>query len=82
MYRNKGIGTALLKIAEDTAFKQSDIVGLGVGLYTDYGNAQKLYVKSGYIPDGNGLTYKNKKVKPGSQTRVDDELLIWMVKTK
>lgn len=79
-FRNNGAGTSLLKTAEDEAFKKSDIIGLGVGLYADYGNAQKLYVKHGYIPDGNGLTYENRPAMPGASVLVDDELLIWMVK--
>jgi hypothetical protein len=33
-------------------------VGLGVELCADYGPAQMLYIKKGYIPDGNGVTYK------------------------
>jgi len=63
-----------------SAFEKTDTVDSGVGLYADYGNAQKLYVKRGYIPDGFGLTYENKPVESGHQVRVDDELLIWMVK--
>ena len=33
------------------------IVGIGVGLYPDYGSAQRLYIKRGYLPDGHGATY-------------------------
>ncbi|WP_341808391.1 GNAT family N-acetyltransferase [Wolbachia endosymbiont (group E) of Neria commutata] len=33
--RNKGIGSALLEVAEKEAAKKSAIVGLGVGLYAD-----------------------------------------------
>ncbi len=61
-YRNKGIGTQLLEVAEQLAATQSPIVGLGVGLYDDYGSAQKLYIKKGYIPDGHGVTYNYKAV--------------------
>ncbi len=45
--RCRGIGSELLKIAEKAAAKKSNIVGLRVGLYADYGAAQKLYVKKG-----------------------------------
>ncbi len=81
-YRKQGIGSQLLYIAEKTAFEKSDIVGLGVGLYADYGAAQQLYVRKGYIPDGNGITYKNKSVVPGEKVIVNDELLLWLVKYK
>lgn len=80
-YRNKGIGSLLLDIAEQEASKLgSHIIGLGVGLYKDYGHAQKLYVKRGYIPDGLGVTYDYKPVKPGSSQPVDDDLVLWFTK--
>lgn len=79
-YRNQGIGTILLKCAEEFSFKKSPIVGLGVGLYADYGNAQKLYIKNGYIPDGGGITHHYTSVKPGSTVPVDDDLVLWFTK--
>lgn len=78
--RNKGIGSALLEIAEKEAAKKSAIVGLGVGLYADYGAAQKLYVKRGYVPDGLGVTYKYKDIKPGAKVDLDDDLVLWFIK--
>ena len=44
----------LLEIAEKEVATKGDIVGIGVGLYEDYGPAQRLYIKRGYIPDGKG----------------------------
>lgn len=79
-YRNKGIGTRLLEVAEQLAATQSQVVGLGVGLYNDYGNAQKLYIKKGYIPDGYGVTYKYQPVIPGDSAPVDDDLVLWFTK--
>ena len=79
-YRRHGIGSKLLDCAEAEAQKKSSCVGLGVGLFVDYGNAQKLYVKRGYVPDGFGITYKNKPVKPGDSVVVDDDLILWLVK--
>lgn len=43
-HRNKGIGSLLIETAEREAFKDNDTVGLGVGLYKDYGQAQKIYI--------------------------------------
>ena len=65
-FRNKGIGAQLLEVAERQAATRSHVVGLGVGLYRDYGNAQKLYIKKGYAPDGQGLTYQYQHVEPGA----------------
>jgi len=83
-FRRKGIGQKLLQIAESEALKYSDTVGIGVGLYggTDggYGNAQRLYVKHGYIPDGYGITYEEKLAIPGRMYMLDDQLILWMTK--
>lgn len=79
-YRNKGIGTQLLEVAEQLASTQSPVVGLGVGLYDDYGSAQKLYIKKGYIPDGYGVTYNYQAVIPGDNARIDDDLVLWFTK--
>jgi hypothetical protein len=39
--------------------EHSESVGIGVGLYLDYGVAQTMYVKRGYIPDGKGICKNN-----------------------
>ncbi len=79
-YRDKGVATALMAEAEARLRGKFHAVGLGVGLYRDYGNAQKLYVKLGYIPDGNGICYKNTAVVPGASVTVDDDLLMYFIK--
>lgn len=79
-FRGRGIASNLLNIAEQEAFTKSKTVGIGVGLYKDYGTAQKLYIKSGYIPDGNGLTYDYQFATPGSTVIVDDDLVLWFRK--
>lgn len=56
-------------------------VGIGVGLYKDYGTAQRLYVQMGYIPDGMGVTYKSSYITPREQYPVDDDLIFWMKKS-
>ena len=79
-YLRQGYATRLMDIAETEAKIKSNIVGLGVGLYKDYGPAQKLYMNRGYKLDGNGITYASQPVVPGTKVIVDDDLLIWMVK--
>ena len=44
-HRRQGIGNALLDRAESAAAARSKVVGLGVGLYSDYGAAQRIYVR-------------------------------------
>ncbi|HXW52885.1 MAG TPA: GNAT family N-acetyltransferase, partial [Myxococcota bacterium] len=60
--------------------QKSPVVGIGVGLYDGYGDAQKLYVKRGYIPDGLGPTYRYIKLVYGQSVNVDDDLVMWFTK--
>ena len=79
-FRRQGIGTQLMGEAERMITQRSAIVGIGVGLYVDYGAAQRLYVKRGYIPDGKGLVSHDRFVKPGDQVAVDDDLVLYLTK--
>lgn len=80
-YQGHGLGKVLLTSLEDVARDHgAKTVGLGVGLYKDYGPAQRLYFKSGYIPDGNGISYEHRAVIPGNAYQVDDELILWFTK--
>ncbi len=80
-HRRQGIGKQLMAwleaIARQEGCKQ---IGLGVGLYPDYGPAQQLYFHLGYRPDGRGITYKCKTAAFGEKYRIDDDLVLWMVK--
>ena len=80
-HRKNGIGKRLLDTCEKYA-KESGYqsIGLGVGLYKDYGSAQRLYTTNGYVLDGNGLLYGNAPVSPGTSVFVDDDLLLYLVK--
>jgi len=79
--RRQGTGTALIQALEEVArglgYKQ---VGISVGLHADYGAAQRLYVKLGYIPDGLGVTYDRMTVAAGEIRPVDDNLCLMMVR--
>lgn len=79
-FRNQGIGSKLMDIAENVAKEKGACVGIGVGLYDGYGEAQKLYVKRDYIPDGRGISYHNTPVAAGSSVCVDDGLILWLTK--
>jgi hypothetical protein len=47
---------------------------------TDLGNAQRLYVARGYVPDGRGLVWRNEAVKYRQQITVDDDLVLHFIK--
>ncbi|MEM7539789.1 MAG: GNAT family N-acetyltransferase [Chloroflexota bacterium] len=83
-FRRQGIGTRLMDEAECLIAKNSTlsppIAGIGVGMYADYGAAQRLYVKRGYIPDGRGIMYDIEPVPPGAQTVNDDSLVLFFTK--
>lgn len=80
-HRKQGLGTALIKWLEKLASQESyQQIGIGVGLYKDYGPAQKLYFELGYSPEGNGITYKGESTIPGQSYPLDDDLILWLTK--
>lgn len=79
-YRNRGIGSILMDVAEKIAAKYADIVYLGVGLHSGYGSAQRMYVKRGYIPDGSGIWYQDKVCEPYEACQNDDDLVLYFSK--
>lgn len=79
-YQGRGIGSLLLNEVEKVAVKTSSTVMIGVGLCADYGPAQRLYVKSGYVPDGSGVWYKGKLLDRGATCYNDDELALYFKK--
>jgi GNAT superfamily N-acetyltransferase len=81
VFRRRGIATTLLDKAEQTISERSNIVGIAVGMYSDYGVAQRIYSKRGYVPDGSGLVYQGKYVKPGQIITVDDDLVLYFTKS-
>lgn len=79
-FRRQRIGSRLMDRAEHMVAERSDTVGIGVGMYPDYGNAQRLYVFRGYVPDGRGLTYKNEVLPPMATALNDDDLVLFFTK--
>jgi GNAT superfamily N-acetyltransferase len=80
--RRNGVATFMIEWCEDAArAKGKDMVGIGVGLTRDYGPAQILYAKLGYIPDGFGVTYDRENVTPHETYRMDDDLSLMLVKS-
>ena len=79
-WRQRGIGAALMDNAERQIAERSPFAGIGVGMTADYGAAQRLYVKRGYIPDGRGLTYDGRVLAHGESTLNDDSLVLYFTK--
>ena len=79
-FQRMKIGTALMDEAENRITVRASIAGIGVGLHTDYGPAQVLYARRGYVPDGRGLYTHGVYPKYGDQVRVDDDLTLYLTK--
>ena len=79
-FRRQGIGTALLDAAEAKIAERSDVAGIGVGMTADYGQAQRMYSRRGYVPDGRGLTQDRQTVKFRQPIVVDDSTALWFTK--
>lgn len=79
-FRRRGVATLLLDEAERLVGERSPVVGIGFGLYADYGTAQRLYVRRGYVPDGHGISYRSRPVLGGETVKVDDHLALYLRK--
>lgn len=79
-FQQQRIGNKLMETAEQYAAKRSNIVGIGVGLTSNYGAAQILYAKRGYTPDGLGISYQGQHLKYGDYTQVNDDLVLHFTK--
>ena len=80
-YQRKGVGARLMDAAEQIAARHADAVCLGVGLCREYGAAQRIYARRGYIPDGSGVWYRDQPcVQYETVCTVDDDLVLYLSK--
>ena len=80
-YRRRGVATLLMDAAEQLARDRGiATLGITVGLFDDYGPAQRLYGQRGYIPDGRGACQGQQPLRQGMRVTVDDDLIIWLTK--
>lgn len=80
IFQRRGIGTRLLDRAEQEALEMASQVGIAVGLHPGYNAAQRLYALRGYVPDGQGVTYKNRYLSEGDTVPLDDSLTLHLIK--
>lgn len=79
-FRRRGIATRLMDEAERRIGERGAVAGIGVGLYDDYGPAQRMYVLRGYVPDGRGASHRNLPVRGGETVPADDDLAIHLTR--
>lgn len=79
-YRRHGLGSQLMDVAEAYLAKGADQVVLWVPIIGRYGPAQRLYAKRGYVPDGDGVVKHGVPVEEGETHRIDEDLLLCLVK--
>ena len=80
-FRRHGVATVLMDAAEQLVRDRGiATLGITVGLFDEYGPAQRLYGRRGYIPDGRGACRGQRPLSRGMQVTVGDDLIIWLTK--
>lgn len=80
-FRRQGVATLLMDGAEQLARDRGiATLGITVGLFDEYGPAQRLYGQRGYIPDGRGACRGQQPLSKGMQVSIDDDLIMWLTK--
>jgi GNAT superfamily N-acetyltransferase len=80
-WRRRGIATLLMDAAEHLARDRGiATLGITVGLFDEYGPAQRMYGRRGYIPDGRGACQHQHPLSKGMQVSMDHDLIIWLTK--
>lgn len=79
-FQRQQIASRLLDEVEALAAERTSVVGIGVGLHPGYNAAQRLYGKRGYIPDGRGITHRDRFLEEGAQIVLDDDLVLHLTK--
>ena len=79
-FQRRGVGTRLMDEAERRIGARSGVAGIGFGLMHDYGAAQALYVRRGYVPDGRGVFAHGRWLNDGDQTTIDHDVALYLTK--
>ena len=81
LFRRQGVATLLMDAAEQLVRDRGiATLGITVGLFDEYGPAQRMYARRGYIPDGRGACQGQRPLGEGAQVRLDHDVIIWLTK--
>jgi ribosomal protein S18 acetylase RimI-like enzyme len=80
-FRRRGVATRLMNAAEQLARDRgAATLGITVGLFDEYGPAQRLYARRGYVPDGRGACQDQRPLSEGARVTMDHDLIMWLTK--
>ncbi len=80
-FRRRGVATRLMGAAEQLARDRGvATLGITVGLFDEYGPAQRLYARRGYVPDGRGACQDQRPLSGGTLVTMDHDLIMWLTK--
>jgi GNAT superfamily N-acetyltransferase len=80
-WRRRGVATLLMDAAETVARDRgTSTLGIAVGLFDEYGPAQRMYARRGFIPDGRGACQGQRPLSKGMQVTMDHDLIIGLTK--
>jgi GNAT superfamily N-acetyltransferase len=80
-WRRRGIATLLMDAAEHLARDRGiATLGITVGLFDEYGPAQRMHGHRGYVPDGRGACQGQRPLSKDMQVSMDHDLIIWLTK--
>ncbi|HSZ43148.1 MAG TPA: GNAT family N-acetyltransferase [Trebonia sp.] len=80
-WRRRGVATLLMDAAERRAADRGiATLGITVGLFDEYGPAQRMYGRRGYVPDGRGACQGHRPLGEGEQVRLDHDVMMWLTK--
>jgi GNAT superfamily N-acetyltransferase len=78
--RRRGVASRLLDEAEERVSINHSQVGISFGLHPGYRVAQRLYVARGYVPDGQGVFWRDRFPEEVETVVLDDHLVLHLVK--
>jgi len=80
-FRRQRVATLLMDAAEHLARDRGIVtLGITVGLFDEYGPAQRLYGQRGYIPDGRGACRGQRRLGKGTLVTMDHDVIMWLTK--
>lgn len=80
-FRCRSIGAGLIMACEESGrTRNCTDIGIGVGVGAKFGSAQRLYARTGFLPDGAGVVFDRIPVSAADVRPIDDRLCMMMIK--